>query len=128
MSENELKIEKKLDRISERVYWQSFAFFCLVVLTAVIGTGLLRYYKDIMAELIPKNVLDFTERVIWVYVIPITVKLIKESIPELVLLFQEIRLMKASILNVPETQAQPPLQPAANPEVQMGGISNVNNG
>lgn len=122
----------KLEKISERVYWQSFAFFCFIDLLAFVGSGWLRYHKDVAAEFVPKTVLDFTEHVIWVYVIPITVKIIKESIPALTLLFQEIRKLKSSLsqpaAEPQETAPAVPAQPEVNSVNQMGGFQNVNNG
>ena len=119
--------KQKLEQISERVYWQSFVFFCLVVTSAIAGTGLLRFYRDPLVELVPANVLNFTERVIWVYVIPVTVKLLKDALPLLTGLIREIRELRAQITpSVSQETAQNIQQNQASQ--QIGGLQNVNNG
>ncbi|HNF28332.1 MAG TPA: hypothetical protein PKV80_27960 [Leptospiraceae bacterium] len=126
MSEKKQIIDQKLEQISERVYWQSFAFFCFVVLTAIAGTGFLRFYKDSLIELVPKNVLDFTERVIWVYVIPITVKVLKDSIPMLTGLVRELKELRAQISNSGNPQ-ETAIQNGQTNQMNQMEVSNVNN-
>lgn len=127
MSEIEEKQEKKLDRISERIYSASFILTVVLIIGAAVLTAVARLYSgkpDI--ELIPDSVFAFIKDALWVFVLPITVKIVGDRLPLLLQIMQAARGMQV-------TQTAEPIsaQPAVNPVNQMNqmeGISNVNNG
>lgn len=125
MSEIEEKQEKKLDRISERIYSASFILTVVLIIGAAVLTAVARLYSgkpDI--ELIPDSVFAFIKDALWVFVLPITVKIVGDRLPLLLQIMQAARGMQ-----VTPTAEQIPVQPAVNPVNQMNQmeVSNVNN-
>jgi hypothetical protein len=109
---------EKLERISERVYNASFLVAVFVILMAVVVTGLIRYLSgNVEFELVPTNVFEFVERILWVFVMPITVKLVGDRLPMVLQIVLALRGISA---------AQPVSEPAKEepkinfPEVQNG--------
>lgn len=127
MSEHEQKQEKKLDRISERVYNVSAIVSVVIIFFGTIVNGIVRYITgDYDFELIPQNILDFTMHNLWVFVTPLSIKLVGDKLPLILQIVQAFRGMP-----VTPTAEQIPAQPEVNPANQMnqmGGFQNVNNG
>ena len=72
---------KKLDRISERVYNASFVLTAILILGATIGTASVRYLTGSEIELVPDNVFKFIKEVLWIFAAPHTVKLVGDKLP-----------------------------------------------
>lgn len=107
---------EKLDRISERVYNASFLLAVLIILSAVFITGGIRLWSGNMDfELVPDNVYEFIERILWVFVMPITVKLVGDRLPIMLQVILALRGANISSVNV---QPEPEEPKITMPEVK----------
>jgi hypothetical protein len=76
-----MKPENKLDRISERIYLWSFALTAIVILGATTGNMLASYLLGANIVLVSDNVFKFIERALYVFVIPISIKIVGQYLP-----------------------------------------------
>lgn len=77
-----MKPEDKLEKIAERVYNASFILTVILILGATIGTGIVRYIAgDSKIELVPDNVFKFIEHVLWIFAVPVGIKIIGDKLP-----------------------------------------------
>lgn len=129
MSEME-KIEvakAKLEQISERVYSASYILTMALVIGTVVSTALARWYSDNDSiQLIPAEVFGFIKDILWVFVLPVTVKIAGDKLPLVLQIVQAARGMQVSTPIVSQETTQNNQQNQASE--QTGGISNVNNG
>lgn len=129
MSEME-KIEvakAKLEQISERVYSASYILTMALVIGTVVSTALARWYSDNDSiQLIPAEVFSFIKDILWVFVLPVTVKIVGDKLPLVLQIVQAARGMQVSTPIVSQETVNNNQQNQASE--QTGGISNVNNG
>ena len=114
---------EKLERISERVYNASFLVAVFVILMAVVVTGFIRYISgNIEFELVPTNVFEFVERILWVFVMPITVKLVGDRLPMLLQVILALRGI-STVQAAPAASGEPAKDELkiSFPEVQTNG-------
>lgn len=78
------KKEDKLEKIAERVYNASFVITVLLIVAASIGTAIARYTLDSKIELVPDNVFKFIERILWIFALPVSIKIIGDKLPLIV--------------------------------------------
>ena len=84
--------EDKLDKIAERVYNASFVITVLLILGASIGTAVIRYISnDSKIELVSDNVFKFIEHILWIFALPVSVKIIGDRLPLVVQALQAWR-------------------------------------
>lgn len=126
MSELE-KIEvtkQKLEQISERVYSASYILTMALVVGTVISTALARWYSDNDSiQLIPVEVFTFIKDILWVFVLPVTVKIVGDKLPIVLQIVQAARGMQVS---VSQETIQNNQQNQMSQEIT--GVQNVNNG
>lgn len=79
-----MKQEDKLEKIAERVYNASFVITVLLIVAASIGTAIARYTLDPKIELVPDNVFKFIERILWIFALPVSIKIIGDKLPLIV--------------------------------------------
>lgn len=79
-----MKQEDKLEKIAERVYNASFVITVLLIVAASIGTAIARYTLDSKIELVPDNVFKFIERILWIFALPVSIKIIGDKLPLIV--------------------------------------------
>lgn len=120
----EEKINQKLERVSERVYSASYILTMLLVVGTTVCTALARWYSDNdTIELIPVAVFNFIKDILWVFVLPVTVKIVGDKLPIVLQIVQAARGMQISVSQetAPQTQQNQMSQ-------EIGGVANVNNG
>ena len=126
MSELE-KIEvtkQKLQQISERVYSASYILTMALVIGTVIATALARWYSDNdTIQLIPAEVFGFIKDILWVFVLPVTVKIVGDKLPLVLQIVQAASGMQVSVSQ--ETPQNNQQNQASQPAE---GVQNVNNG
>ena len=71
----------KLDRISERIYLWSFVLVAIVILGATTGNMIASYLLGANIVLVSDNVFKFIERALYVFVIPISIKIVGDKLP-----------------------------------------------
>lgn len=81
----------KLDRISERVYNASFILTVILILGASIGTAIVRYLTGSEIILVPDNVFKFIKDVLYIFAVPISIKIIGDKLPLVVQALQAMR-------------------------------------
>lgn len=87
-----MNIEAKLEKIAERVFNASFLLTVLLIIGATIGTGIARYtLQDTKFELVPDNVFKFVEHILWIFALPISIKIIGDKLPHVVQAITAIR-------------------------------------
>jgi hypothetical protein len=86
MNEND-----KLEKIAERVYNASFVITVLLIIAASLGTAIARYTLDSKIELVPDNVFKFIERILWIFALPVSIKIIGDKLPLVVQALQAVR-------------------------------------
>ena len=79
-----MKENDKLEKIAERVYNASFVITVLLIVAASIGTAIARYTLDSKIELVPDNVFKFIERILWIFALPVSIKIIGDKLPLIV--------------------------------------------
>jgi hypothetical protein len=84
--------KSRLNTISEKVYIWTFFLTTALVFLASIGTAIARWMSgNNSLELIPDNVFDFIKEVIFYFVVPISLKISGDTIPQLVEMFQILK-------------------------------------
>jgi len=78
-----MRPENKLDRISEKIYLWSFVLTTIVILGATSGNMIASYLLGANIVLVSDNVFKFIERALYVFVIPISIKIIGDRLPAL---------------------------------------------
>jgi hypothetical protein len=78
-----MRPENKLDRISEKIYLWSFVLVAVVILIAIIGSMLASYLMEESIVLVPDNVFKFISQVLYVFVIPLSIKIVGDRLPYL---------------------------------------------
>lgn len=74
--------EQDLSRVAEKTYKRTFWLMVFLVLSASFGNAGARWISgDSNLELIPKTVFDFIKDVIYVFVIPVTIKIVGDQAP-----------------------------------------------
>lgn len=73
--------EDKLDQIAERVYNASFILVTIVVLSATAGNMLASYLLGANIVLVPDNVFKFIEHVLYIFAVPLSLKIANKSLP-----------------------------------------------
>ena len=79
------KEEQDLARVAEKTYKRTFWLMVFLVLSASFGNAAARWISgDSNLELIPKNIFDFIKDIIYVFIIPVTIKIIGDQAPNVV--------------------------------------------
>lgn len=74
--------EQDLSRVAEKTYKRTFWLMVFLVISASFGNAMARWISgDSQLELIPKNIFDFIKDVIYVFIIPVTIKIIGDQAP-----------------------------------------------
>lgn len=76
-----MRPENKLDRISERIYLWSFVLVAIVILGATTGNMIASYLLGANIVLVSDNVFKFIEHALYVFVIPISIKIVGDRLP-----------------------------------------------
>ena len=129
MSElQKLEVTKaKLEQISERVYSASYILTMALVIGTVIATALARWYSDNDSiQLIPVEVFTFIKDILWVFVLPVTVKIVGDKLPLVLQIVQAARGMQVPSPIVSQETANNNQQNQMSQEIT--GVQNVNNG
>jgi len=129
MSElQKLEVTKaKLEQISERVYSASYILTMVLVIGTVISTALARWYSDNDSiQLIPVEVFTFIKDILWVFVLPVTVKIVGDKLPLVLQIVQAARGMQVPSPIVSQETANNNQQNQMSQEIT--GVQNVNNG
>lgn len=84
--------KQRLNSISENVYIWTFFLTTTLVFLASIGTAIARWFSgDNSLELIPDNVFDFIKEVIFYFIVPVSLKISGDAIPQLIEMFQILK-------------------------------------
>lgn len=73
--------ENKLDRISERIYLWSFVLVAIVILGATTGNMIASYILGANIVLVSDNVFKFIKDTIYIFVIPLSIKIVGDRLP-----------------------------------------------
>ena len=76
-----MKPNDKLDRISEKIYLWSFILTTIVIIGATTGNMVASYLLGANIVLVSDNVFKFIERALYVFVIPISIKIVGDRLP-----------------------------------------------
>ena len=79
---------QKFDKIAERIFWIFAIFTILIFIVGSVGTAIARKTISPDIELIPVSLLNFHEHVLWVFVLPVSLKIGGDKLPELVAAFK----------------------------------------
>ncbi|MCB1157376.1 MAG: hypothetical protein H7A25_22210 [Leptospiraceae bacterium] len=77
----------KLDTIAERIYANSFWFIVVLIIIATLGTAIVRTFSgksDLI--LVPKEILSFIEHVLWVFAVPVSLRIAGENVKYLAMI------------------------------------------
>jgi len=92
--------EFDLNRVSEKAYKRTFWLMVFIVLGATIGNSLARWLLDRPdLELIPSNVFGFIKDVAYIFVIPVSIKIVGDKLPLMIEAFKLAREMRKDIKN-----------------------------
>lgn len=74
--------EFDLNRVSEKAYKRTFWLMVFIVLGASVGNSVARWLLDNPTlELIPKTLFDFIKDVAYIFVIPVSIKIVGDKLP-----------------------------------------------
>ena len=104
-----MKQENKLDRISEKIYLWSFVLTAIVVLGATTGNMLASYTLGSNIILVSDNVFKFIERALYVFVIPISIKIVGDRLPYVADIIRAWRSSPTQTSELPEPHPFPPV-------------------
>ena len=76
-----MRPENKLDRISERIYLWSFVLVAIVILGATTGNMIASYLLGANIVLVSDNVFKFIKDTIYIFVIPLSIKIVGDRLP-----------------------------------------------
>jgi len=76
-----MRPENKLDRISERIYLWSFVLVAIVILGATTGNMIASYMLGANIVLVSDNVFKFIKDTIYIFVIPLSIKIVGDRLP-----------------------------------------------
>jgi hypothetical protein len=92
--------EFDLNRVSEKAYKRTFWLMVFIVLGATIGNSLARWLLDRPdLELIPSNVFGFIKDVAYIFVIPVSIKIVGDKLPLMIEAFKLAKEMRKDIKN-----------------------------
>jgi hypothetical protein len=84
--------EQDLSRVAEKTYKRTFWLMVFLVISASFGNAVARWISgDSHLELIPKNIFDFIKDVIYVFIIPVTIKIVGDQAPVMINAFLAFR-------------------------------------
>ena len=96
--------EHDLSRVAEKTYKRTFWLMVFLVLSASFGNAVARWISgDNHLELIPKTVFDFIKDVIYVFIIPVTIKIVGDKANLMINAFLAFRGIKAKSLSDVDT-------------------------
>lgn len=91
--------EFDLNRVSEKAYKRTFWLMVFIVLGASVGNSAARWLLDNPTlELIPKTVFDFIKDVAYIFVIPVSIKIIGDKVPIIVDLIKGLSSVKDTVV------------------------------
>jgi hypothetical protein len=77
--------EFDLNRVAEKAYKRTFWLMVMIIIGATIGNSVARWLSDNPnLELIPNNILNFIREVIYIFVIPVSIKIVGDKLPLIV--------------------------------------------
>lgn len=77
--------EFDLNRVAEKAYKRTFWLMVMIIIGATIGNSVARWLSDNpQLELIPNNILNFIREVIYIFVIPVSIKIVGDKLPLIV--------------------------------------------
>jgi uncharacterized membrane protein YbjE (DUF340 family) len=77
--------EFDLNRVAEKAYKRTFWLMVMIIIGATIGNSVARWLSDNPnLELIPSNILNFIREVIYIFVIPVSIKIVGDKLPLIV--------------------------------------------
>jgi hypothetical protein len=77
--------EFDLNRVAEKAYKRTFWLMVMIIIGATIGNSVARWLSDNpQLELIPSNILNFIREVIYIFVIPVSIKIVGDKLPLIV--------------------------------------------
>ncbi len=99
-NKNQHSEEFDLNRVSEKAYKRTFWLMVFIVLGATIGNSMARWLLDRPdLELIPSNVFGFIKDVAYIFVIPVSIKIVGDKLPLMIEAFKLAREIKQDIKN-----------------------------
>jgi hypothetical protein len=90
MSNPQDKLNYRYERIGEISYWIMLVFTIVLIVVASVGTAIVRKGLGLEITLIPKDILDFFEKVLWVFVLPVSIKIGGETFYKTILAWKGI--------------------------------------
>jgi hypothetical protein len=84
------KLNYRYERIGEISYWIMLVFTIVLIVVASVGTAIVRKGLGLEITLIPKDILDFFEKVLWVFVLPVSIKIGGETFYKTILAWKGI--------------------------------------
>ena len=88
--------EFDLNRVAEKAYKRTFWLMVMIIIGATIGNSVARWLSDNPTlELIPNNILNFIREVIYIFVIPVSIKIVGDKLPLIVEAIKGIRDVKS---------------------------------
>jgi len=84
------KLDYRYERIGEISYWVMLIFTIVLIAVATIGTAIVRKGLGTEINLVSSDILNFFEKVLWVFVLPVSIKIGGETFTKTILAWRGI--------------------------------------
>ena len=86
------KLDYRYERIGEISYWVMLIFTIVLIAVATIGTAIVRKGLGTEINLVSSDILNFFEKVLWVFVLPVSIKIGGETFTKTILAWRGLNL------------------------------------
>jgi len=86
------KLDYRYERIGEISYWVMLIFTIVLIAVATIGTAIVRKGLGTEINLVSSDILNFFEKVLWVFVLPVSIKIGGETFTKTILAWRGINI------------------------------------
>jgi hypothetical protein len=99
------KLDYRYERIGEISYWVMLIFTIVLIAVATIGTAIVRKGLGTEINLVSSDILNFFEKVLWVFVLPVSIKIGGETFTKTILAWRGISNLETNENRNEETNA-----------------------
>ena len=86
------KLDYRYERIGEISYWVMLIFTIVLIAVATIGTAIVRRGLGTEINLVSSDILNFFEKVLWVFVLPVSIKIGGETFTKTILAWRGLNI------------------------------------
>jgi len=86
------KLDYRYERIGEISYWVMLIFTIVLIAVATIGTAIVRKGLGTEINLVSSDILNFFEKVLWVFVLPVSIKIGGETFTKTILAWRGLNI------------------------------------